>query len=341
MPALMSPLFRQADVAISCVFLSVVRQRVVRHRVVRQWVVSQREHLLEEDDGTTLPEAASGHDGDSSILQASLHWTEEETKKWREETLSSLLPAVPYRWVQPLGLPSNTLVLSSTLSAIGERVLARLALSEQLSRLARCDTSMPPGVRAMPLPPKPLATTLSHWTSLQEEEAVGGQAARNSTPGRASFRATFVHGETVLLATVSIFADFPTTRPQVSLAWSAPPPRVRQGAPGPPPALRELAKPNALKIAAMFKGEAFDNHLLHMEAELNVLSARSADVDPLYSLSAVVLRLRMLLDVYMATEGGENPPSLIGRGLIAVISAEIEGCLPCLPSRLNVGVKTD
>lgn len=58
------------------------------------------QHLLEEDDGTTLPEAASGHVGDSSVLQASLHWTEEETKKWREETLSSLLPAVPYRWVQ-------------------------------------------------------------------------------------------------------------------------------------------------------------------------------------------------------------------------------------------------
>ena len=82
-----------------------------------------------------------------------------------------------------------------------------------------------------------------------------------------------------------------------------------------PPALRALAEPAALRIASKNADDAFDNSLLAMAAELNAPRAADggADADG-WLLVAMVHRLRVLLDVYMATEGS-------GSGATAVCGA--------------------
>ncbi|KAL1529448.1 hypothetical protein AB1Y20_000395 [Prymnesium parvum] len=270
-------------------------------------------HLFGEDSGTVLPPSPSyvgfeaGHDRPFNAAM------KEDAAKKLQETLTSCLPAVPFKWVQPLGSSADATVLLRTLSSLRDRVLSRIALNEQLRRLERCDTSLPAGVRGVPLPPKPLVSVLSSWTPLDDD--VRAPTPRLRGVGLRSFRATLRHGELELLATLSLVADFPRTPPRTSLAWGVPPPQVAAGVRGPPAALRRLAKPAALHVAQAYKGEACDNNLLHMEAELNAppSSDMAVDVDPLYSLSSVVLRLRMLLDVYVATEGvGWGPASVCG-----------------------------
>ena len=81
-----------------------------------------------------------------------------------------------------------------------------------------------------------------------------------------------------------------------------------------PTALRALADDTALQIAEQHAADAADNHLLHMQSELNAPREAHASESGGHCLLFLVHRLRMLLDVYVATVG-------TGSGATAVCGA--------------------
>ena len=72
---------------------------------------------------------------------------------------------------------------------------------------------------------------------------------------------------------------------------------------GVPASLRALAHPAALALAERHRGDACDNNLLQMEAELSCPREAVEGEEGELCLGVMMHRLRMLLDVYVETEG--------------------------------------
>lgn len=246
-------------------------------------------HLLGEDGGTTLPPSRPT----DAVLP---------TASQQKETLLALLPGQPFLWVQALGVATDTtaagdasrsaeqmLRFGSVVGALVARVRAREALQLQLEQLGRGLTTAAP---AAAQPPRALLAELQSWT---EDEA----ARRRHR----LFRCELSRSEVRLGAAVTVHADYPRTRPLVNLRWiraPAPPSHVARGVPA---SLRALAHPAALALAERHSGAGCDNNLLQMEAELNCPRERVEGEEGEHCLGVMMHRLRMLLDVYVETEG--------------------------------------
>jgi hypothetical protein len=128
-----------------------------------------------------------------------------------------------------------------------------------------------------------------------------------------------------------LLSDFPASAPIVRLHWVVPPRRVAQGPAGPPPVLRAMAHPAALRLSALHRAACADLSLLQMEEELNRpgLAENRLGSEPqaggapqsaearqpqqpqqpqqprsgVFALSLCMQRAISLLDVYVETEG--------------------------------------
>ena len=244
------------------------------------------------------------------------------------ETLLSLRPGAPFRWVQALGVATTSgtaaaaggtdapsaeelLRFGATADALVARMAARDALQQQLTQLAAGATSPAPGAAQ---PPRPLLSQLHGWAEETDAEAadeadeVAGAAAAafaaapKKAHGQRIFRAELRRGDVALGVRVAVAADYPRARPTAQLRWVAAPPTSGAAMPA---ALRALAQPAALMVAARHASEACDNNLLQMQSELNSPreSAGMVGEQGALCLGVMMHRLRMLLDVYVETEG--------------------------------------
>lgn len=256
-------------------------------------------HLLGEDGGTTMPPPRPT----DAVLPSAAQ---------QKETLLALLPGQPFLWVQALGVATDTagakraldttaascanersaeqmLRFGRVVDALVARVRAREALEQQLEQLGRGVTAAAP---AAAQPPRALQAELNGW--------VEGEAARRR---HRLFTAELSRDQVRLGLTVVVHADYPRTRPRVHLHWIAAPAPPSTLSRGVPASLRALAHPAALALAERHRGDACDNNLLQMEAELGCPREAVAGEEGELCLGVMMHRLRMLLDVYVETDG--------------------------------------
>lgn len=299
-------------------------------------------NLLGADTGKQLPTPpAVGHgkrggrsSADSLPGDAPLSALSDTQKK---EALLSLLPAVPYAWAQLLAsvepsvhtdvpelLDDPVFIFERVLRRLTQRVQAADALALQLDRLASLDASLPRSLcQPLPSPPLPPVSALAAWREIGDAAEELPPEARARMPRVAEWRA---HGQRLFLATIqraapnaapaeppvqlgltiSLFSDFPASPPLVRLHWVTPPRRFAQGPRGPPPALRALAHPAALRLSALHRPACADLSLLQMEEELNRPGEQASELQQgggVFALALGVQRAQTLLDVYLETEG--------------------------------------
>ena len=258
-------------------------------------------NLFDGDTGQVLPETCKRADIDTA------------------EIIESMLPARPFAWVQKLsdeeGQTLGSVPIRSLFAAINSRAASRNSLANQLSYLSSAEATMPSSSTLDGLPLSTPITQITQWQEINRAQDLSASfrehllcepswrcCAQRIFTFEAEYRA-----QVVLSVTVQIFADFPTSLPFFSAQWLRPPQgiavRTRKNLPS---KLLSLAHPAALRLAHVHAVEATDNGLVQMLSVINEPPEKIVTNGAIPLLAWTIHRLRVLLDVYMATEGNEH-----------------------------------